>query len=328
MKAKLFLKENKYILLVAFLLLFLIGISFYQYFKEHYGYRTYYYQVKEECTNKKNKTSQLCSRFLDNKDSSGHVVSYEYALGNYLEAHDPKKNFEALDAVTLTSEIVENTHFSLLQFLSPLFICIAVVGTIHREFRSGIMYHYSTRMKFQTYFKKCMKKIGLIGLLIPSSLLIVFLLSLLITNGQFHIAESTKNLAVYFDWKYNHFLLYGSMICFIQWILSMCYGLIAFVCCFQNKSSLVSMILGYVFNLIMILIISILFYGLLLNKLFGMTELSEYFNLTGYFFFNQPMNYFVLCGIPILLLVLLFGYVYLNYHKKAKVFLCYEKQMG
>ena len=70
------------------------------------------------------------------------------------EKYDPIKAYKKLDTITLTSEIVENTIFSNLQYFSPILIILIMVGTFHNEFSSGMFKNYLLRTSYKTYLKK------------------------------------------------------------------------------------------------------------------------------------------------------------------------------
>lgn len=306
----------------------LILFSFYQYYKEQYGYVDYYYQIKEECYEKRNENYSLCKRFSGNIDQDGTEISYDELVKDYVINLDPVKKYRSLDSITLTSEIVENTNFAILQFLSPLLICIAVVGTIHCEISTGYITNYFTRSEYSLVFKRYMKKIAQIALIVPISLIFIFVISSFITNFNFNISETVKGMSVYSEWKYQNFLLYGCIICFAQFILSFCYGLIAFASCFHNKSKIVSIIMGYVMNLIMIIFVLMGVYTVLINKILGIKNLYDYFSLTGYYYFNGDVNYYLVCFIPIVLLIVLITFIRKRYGKKSQVVMMCEKHMG
>ena len=144
---------------------------------------------------------------------------------------DPQLKYQRLDAITLTCSIVEQTLFSILQYGSPLFIILAVVGVLHKNFSTGMIQNDLLRIRYNEYIKAILK----IALLIPTSLIFIFIISCLLTKFHFQISPSTKALAVYSSFKYNHFLLYGIVICLLQFLLSFTYGCIGFIC-FKKKS--------------------------------------------------------------------------------------------
>lgn len=308
-------KKYKYVIFAMAIVLGLIFASFYQYYKDYYSYYPEYYRIKNHCTFDKEERPSYCNRFSSKEN-----------LDFYLENSDPVKRYQRLDAITLTSEIVENNIFSSLQIFSPLLIMIAVIGTIHSAFQSGMFKNYLLRMSYKKYLQQIQKTIFAVAFMMPLALIIVFFLSCCITKFNFNIDAETMGFAVYDAWKYHHFLLYGSIICIIQYLMGIMYGELAVLCCRKNKSMLVSIILGYLLFLCLNIFIYVGVYSILLNKLLGFKNLSEYFNIAGYWFFNQPMNY----GLLILIVLIMSSMSYLItsfiYRSKEKRILEYEKQ--
>ena len=163
----------------------LIGFSFFQYYNENFSYSKDYYIIKENCYEKKNINHEYCKKFLLEKTDK--------YINEYIENVDPVKKYKKIDAITLTSEIVENTFFSTMQFLSPLLILIAFIGTIHSEFSSGMIKNYLMRIKYKNYIKKIGKLTIKVSLITPISLIIIFLLSMIFTKFNFKQYFSAKS---------------------------------------------------------------------------------------------------------------------------------------
>lgn len=314
MKNKYIIKKNKYIIIICFFLLFIILFSFYQYFSDYYSYSSSYYEIKEKCL-EQGKKEKICSYFSD-----------KIELKNYIQNNDPKARLKKLDAITLTCEIVEHNFFSILQLLSPFLICICVIGTMHSEINSGMFKNYLTRTKYKKYLKNKIITICKISLVIPLSMLIVFLISCIITKFNFTINDSVKKIAVYSSWKYNNFIMYGVIMLILQYIMSFTYGMIGLICAFKNKNSIISIILSYVFFIIEELIIYIILYSVIINGIFGIKGLTEYFNIAGYWFFNENINYVMLLLIAFSVMSMNYIHLYFQLHDKEKVVIENEKQ--
>ena len=67
---------------------------------------------------------------------------------------------------------------------------------------------------------------------------------------NFNVSESTKIIAVYSKYKYNNFLLYGIVICVLQYLMSIFYGSIALFSSTKNKNPIISVIVSYVIFLL------------------------------------------------------------------------------
>ena len=311
------IKKNKYIILSFFIILLIIGISFFQFYKENFSYAKDYYIIKQNCYEKKNTKHEYCDLFMN-----------ENYLKSYIKNNDPNKAYKELDAITLTCTIVETTIFSILQFFSPLLIIIALIGTIQTDFSSGMIKNYLLRIDYKQYFKKIKKQIIKISLMTPIALIIVFIISMLITKFNFKIPTTPDfyNLSVYEPWKYSHFLLYGVGICIAQFFLNILYCNIGLYCCRKNKNKLVAIIMGYIMFLIVDIFFYIVIYVLLINKILGFRNLTDFFNITGYWFFDTGPSFLITILISFILQFLSSILIYMYYKNKEEVIISSESQ--
>ena len=309
------IKKNKYFTLVIVLMLILIVTSFVQFYKENFSYARTYYEIKEYCYDKKNVSHEYCK-----------VFKTEEQLNKYIDSSNPEKKYKQYDTITLTCTIVENTIFSCLQYFSPLLIALAVIGTIHSEFSSGMFENFIIQMKYKKYLKKIYKKVLKVALIMPISLIIIFVISAFVTKFNFDISNVDTSLSVYSEWKYNNFILYGLMVLMIQFFIILVYSNISLYCCKKNKNKLVAIIMSYIMFIVFDIIIYIVVYAIILNKLLGFKNMTDYFNIAGYWFFDS--NCIVVILISLFLHLFTFAILYHSYKNKEKVILEYEKQIS
>jgi len=317
--------KNKYLIFVFVVLLFIVGISFYQYYDEYFSYADDYYLIKDNCYNGKNPNHKVCDMF--NKNDPENIEKH---FNWYIKQFDPIKQYKELDAITLTSNIVELTYFDVLQYLSPLLIIMIVVGKFHTEYSHGMFKNYLLRSSYKDYWKKNIKYILKISLITPILLCIVFAISCLVTNFNFEITEQVKEYAVYNDFKYHHYFIYGFIVCLIQYIVNIIYSCLGLIACKHNKSKVVSILLAYI-SFVVINLFMYLFVYEALNFVFshflGITLIWESFILNGYWFFD----YGIYNGLTQLLVASIILSVsgiitYLIYKNKEEVIMAYEKQ--
>lgn len=311
------IKMYKFFWFSILLMLILIFISFFQFYKENFSYAKAYNIIKESCYEKKNPEHEYCKRFRNEEN-----------LEKYIIVADPKKRYEKYDAITLTCTIVENTIFNALQYFSPLIIAIAVIGSLHSIFTSGMFENYLLRLDYKKYLKKIYKTVLSSAFIMPASLIIIFVISSIFTGFNFDINNVDKGLAVYGQWKYENFLLYGFLICLLQYLISLLYANISLYCCKKNKNKVVAIIMSYIIFLIVDIVIYVVVYGMLLNNLFGLKEMTDYFNIAGYWFFSSDYKVIIPVLIAFVLQAISFIIVYLEYKKKEQVVLAYEMQVS
>lgn len=309
---------NKGLLLVVTFIVILIGYSFYEYFDFHFSYVKEYYEIIEKCGESgKSPDDKICK-----------YINTDELVNKMKKNQNPIAKYKKLDAITLTCSIVEQTKFSTLQLLSPLIIIVCVALLVHRDFSTGMIQNYLTRMTYKKYIRRQLKKIAIVSLLFPLSLLLIFLISCLLTKFNFSIDSMTTELAVYGTWKYNHFLIYGSIICLLQYLLSFAYGCIGFVCCKKNKNLLVSIIMGYVSSLAIVIFIYVFLYAIIINKILGIRELTDYFALSGYWFFDDSISLIGVVFVALLFSIIIYIITKISYKDKERTLLENEKQVA
>lgn len=302
-----YIKNNKLSILVYLFLLILILASFFKYFKDYYSYAPYYYDLEEKC---KNGNNDSCIEFEE---------KYKFVL-------NPKEKFQQVDTITLTSEIIETGYFSILQWISPLVVIILVVDSFHKYLSSGIFKYYLNRMSYKKYLKRIMFMSLKSSFVLPLSLILVFLISAVLTGFNFNITEFATMSPFYYDFKYNHFIVYEIIICILIFLMSLLYGNLAVICSKRNKSSLITIVISYIAFLMVDIFVYVVFYALILNQVFGFKNMTDYFNITGYWFFDQNMNYVALILIASLITLASYIVVYFSYRSKEKLIYENEKQ--
>lgn len=311
------IKYNKYFLLGSVLVLILIGISFFQFYYENFSYVSDYNKIKEYCYEEKNPEHEYCKMFKNEK-----------SLNSYIQISDPYKLYKKYDAITLTSEIVRHTIFNTLQYFSPLIISLIVIGTVHNFFTSGMFENYLLRIKYKDYLKKNYKIAVKSALIMPISLILIFIISYILSGFNLDLSNVDTSLSVYNKWKYDNFFLYGFIICLIQFFISLLYANTALCCCKQNKNKIVAIIMSFIAFIVIDIVVYIGIYIIFLNKFLGIKELSDYFNIAGYWFFDEGSNLLIPLVISFLLQLISFIFVVKFFKKKEQVVLAYEKQIS
>lgn len=303
---------------VAFVFIFLfffILLSFHDYFSLNFSYAKDYYKVIDKCGESgSDPDDELC--YWHKTDEN---------VERYKRENDPVAKYKKLDAITLTCYIVEETLFNNLQLLSPLFIAILVIANIHKEVASGMVKNYFTRTDYKKYLRKNLKLLGIVSLTFPIVLCLVFLLSCLITRFNFNIGDTTIDNYIYTPFKYKHFFLYGTVICLFQYILSFAFGALALAFGKNSKNILVSILTSFIYITLIVIFINVGLYALILNKIFGIKKLSEYFMVTTYWFLGKGDNVALMLVIAICFLLFSLLVYYLSYKNKERFIMKNEK---
>lgn len=311
------LKFNKYILIPILIITGLIVISFYNFYKPYYKFINNYNSIKENCYEKKNINHPICQLSYYQDES---VLKY------FIENNDPYKRLNELDLYTVYHSIIENEVYNVLQFLLPLLIMIMVVGTLHQEYSSGMFKNYLTRQNYKSYLKDKYKIVLKSSLLIPISFVVILLISAILTKFNTKIASSVYSIAVYSEFKYNHFFLYFIGFCLITYFMSVFYVNIGLFCVKKTKNTTLAIIMGYILFLIIDIIIYVVIYAFILYKLLNLNVSEEIFNITGYFFTDTKINLIKMLLVSFILQGLSTFILYKFYQNKQEVIENSEKQ--
>lgn len=316
------MKRYKYLIFSTLITLGIVIYSCFSFYNETFSYKESYYKIKENCYEEKDTDSYYCTNFKQN----GKIN--KEALNNYIVNSNPEKVKKEMNVITTTCEIVENSFFRHLQMFSPLIILFAVIGYLQAEFNSGYFKNYLLREDYKKYIKKKYEIVFISSLIMPISLILIFIISCFMANFNFDFSNIDTNLAVYDEWKYNNFILYGFIICLIQYFISMLYANIGVLCVRKNKNTLVSIVMGYLYFILVYIFIYIVIYVLFINKLLGFKELTEYFNIIGYWFFDSNTNIYIVLILSVIFYFVSYIYVYFKYKGKENLVLAHEKQLS
>lgn len=305
----LFFKRNKYIIVAYIIVIFITIFSIYNFFVAN-GYFDYN-KIKKICYESRNMESEVCDGF----------TKYNWDLEEYL--NDDSNTFmgkvKKAGLINLYTNVVVDYPYHALQFLSPLIISLAILGTVHELVSSGIFKYYLQRMKYKVLLRKIYKKTFLISLITPFSLLIIFLFMGFLTN--FEIADASN---FYQEWFINNFNLYFLTILMIQYLFNIfCVNLSLFAL-LSNKNTTLVILKGYLSFFIFNMFYYIVIFSMILRKILGLNISYEFFTITGFWFFNTDINYLLVIPELIVLVFISFSVLYFFYSNKEKVIMSSE----
>ncbi len=319
MKKKLIYNLNKIPIFIFGLMLCLVILSFIQYFNDYYSKEMFetYDEIKDNCLSDNFDKVDICKAFGNNKE----------LINEYLINENPYENFKLLDAITLTSEILKNTIFFIMQPLSALLIIISVVGRNHSEFKSGMIKNILMRKKYKEYIIDKIKLVAKISLFTPIILIIIFIISCFITKFNFmpNINRIQETFS-YFEWKYNNYSLYGFIVCLVQYLLNFSYGIIGMISLLKNKNSIVSIIISYISVIILTLFVYIVVGVYILDGFFNLNVAVD-MNIFGYWYFYENTNYIIVIITALGIFLSLLSYLCFYTRNKERVVLENEKQV-
>ena len=216
--------------------------------------------------------------------------------------------------------------FRSLAFLSPMIIFLIMIGTIYPMLHSGMFEHYLLRENYKKFLKDNYLLAIKSSIIMPSAILLVFLISCIISKFNFHydsieLAQTT----LFTQWKFEHIIVYLLLLCLIQFFISLFYSNVSLYCCLKNQNKLTAFIMSYIIFIVVDILVYVVIYSLIINKIFGIKEMGEFFLIHGYWFFNAEnvVPLLVALGVSVLLFAISFVILYKLYGSKEKVFLSY-----
>ena len=82
--------------------------------------------------------------------------------------------------------------------------------------------------------------------------------------------------------------------------------------------------MGYIYFLFAYIIIYVGLYAIILNNIFGFKEMSDFFNISGYWFFNNGPSWLITIPLSMIFAFTSFIILYRKYTNKERVILSYE----
>ena len=294
------MRKQKTIILAYLITSALVIFSSFWYYKNYYIGMYNYNKINKNCFIEKKLDLEICKNFInEDRELDSKLVN------RYKKESNPIKTLQKTD-------------------VTPLIIIVVTVLTFHSEISSGFFENILMREEYKKYLKTKLKDIISIALLMPYSILLVFIVACFITNFNFDASSVYKYSAVYDYWKYNNFFFYEIIIMSIQFFISLAYINISFESILKNKNKLISIVVGYIGFIILDIIIYVVIYAIIINKILGYKELSDIFNIAGYWFFDNGPKWIL--ALPISAVVALFSAIYLfsKYKNKEGIISLYE----
>lgn len=313
LNVKLFIKKYKFNILIFLFIEAILLNGTYEYYHNYFNKNNLdFYDHLVECN--KDNTLEFCSEF-EGEDT-------EKLLDNVINV---RERLEKLDAITLASASVEepSKFINILSYLFCIFIAIMVTYLNYGELKTSVIKFYLLREDYKSYIWKKIKEIFMSALVMPLAMIFLFLVCCVITKFNFIPHNDIKELALYFDFKYNHFLLYGSLLLLYQFLLGCIYGLITLNCNFKNKSGIMSVIMSFLYCNIIIIVDYILanklFYKISNGYIYNFANFTNFFDDTKYI--PLFINVFVVLGIVSFI-------IYRKFRTKESVVICNEEKIS
>ena len=252
---KIFFKRYWLVILAVFIFLFSIGYSFYQYFDDYYNYNPLYYEDLDKCL----------QQSTDKQCAEKGLMTLETQL-SMEESRD------------LYFKIIGDYQMYI-GILMPLIVCLIIVGLFHYDFSSGNIKNILTRQSVKSFYFYGQRKILRWNLIFFVALPFIFLVCCIITGFNFHLLDSAKLEAQYFEWNYQNFGLYLFIHSFLLYIVGILYSQIALLFINRSKNKLLTIIFSYLACFCYLVFLELVVYAILCTNVFHLNNVHAYFNL-------------------------------------------------
>lgn len=268
---KLFFKRY-WLVVVAVLIFFLsIGYSFYRYFDKYYNYSPLYYEDLEKCL--QHSSDKQCAKM--------GLMTFETQL-SLEESRD------------LYFKIISDYQM-LIGILMPLLVTLIVIGLFHSDFSSGNIKNILMRQSVKTFYFKGQRKVFFCNFIFLIALPLIFLVCCFITGFNFHLLDSVKFEAQYFEWNYYNFGLYLVVHSILLYIVGILYSQITLFFIHRSKNKLLTIIFSYLACFCYLVFLELVVYAILCTNIFYLENVHAYFNLLAvWWLIPDDTNYVVL----------------------------------
>lgn len=306
-----FIKNNKVIIGIQLLILFIMIFCFISYFKKYYSYDydiliDNYNMLLKECQSNSGKVSEkTCST---------------------IEQPLPKKEKLKKESTQYFFLSVLHESFSTIMcILFPLFVFIMVASKLHNKFSSGAIRNYLMRESFRKFKVDMNKIVFRISLLAPIFLIVFYLICCILTNFNFDYMSNPDivNSSYYDKWIFNNINLYVFIHYIILVIVCIFYGNLAITFMNKNKNIYITTIFSYLCLCCFYTIAGKVDYFIVRSRF---KFLSRYFNIFDFYtFYNLEVS---LYGFIISAIILVFISIIIKnliLRKKERVIIENEK---
>lgn len=302
---KFFFRRYWLVMVAVLIFVFSIGYSFYQYFDTYYNYTPLYYEDLEKCLDKYTEEQCVKKGFMTTETQ----LSMEESRDLYFKITDGYQMYIGI--------------------LMPFIVCLMIVGLFHSDFSSGNIKNILTRQSIKSFYFREQKRLFRWNLIFLVALPLIFLICCIITGFNFHLLDSVKLEAQYFEWNYQNFGLYLFIHSVLIYIVSILYSQIVFLFINKSKNKLLTIIFSYLACFCYLVFFELVVYAILCSNIFYLNNVHAYFNLLGVWQLRpSDTNYVILLISYFLQAFLIFVINYFMFSSKERILIRNEKEVG
>lgn len=259
--------NNLMIILCFIITMVSIIYSFSHYIFDYYGYDydalvKGYEQAVESCNTKVITDEEFCDDLT-------------YPL-------TPLESFKLLDVNTLFFEVCYHYIGFFFVMVFPLLVMIIFLSKTHKDFKSGAVRNFLMREPLKRYKYLINKRILKIAIILPLSILFMYIISCLLTRFNFNVNPRVYLASVYIEWNYDHIFLYLIIIYVVYFLLCIYYCNIACFFVNKNKNIFIVTILSYICWFVIVFVVNILSFKFIPQSMIRFFNILDYWSLRHY----------------------------------------------
>lgn len=299
-----YIRKNYLLILTLLLIIILLFFSFRTFHKEYYSFEKYD-ELKSVCQSQKDESS--CALFNDMETL--------------------KKQYESLDVKTYYFEILYHYMANYLVIIAPLLVILQTINFLHREFSSGFIRNYFTRMSYKKYKRKLYLTSLKSAIILPAIILIIFIISAIITKFNFNTPTWVYDISMYDKNNYNNFFSYFVSALLAVYLLGIMYSNICVSFLNKSKNSLLVTIFSYLTFFICVILVDVGGSIILIRLCKFNSNISTYLNIFDYWHIKGSSNHLSFVVVAAILALISHFIVRLIYKEKEGIIIQNEKEV-
>lgn len=297
--------KNNYITIISFSILLIFAIyNIVNYINWYNNYAKVVGQNIEECKEGyTEEQKESCETLL--KQANTEEISSDYYY--------------------MSREVLSN--FGIIYYVTFLFITIPVVYNVCKVFKNKELIYELTRQNYSDFKKKLFKEAYLKSLIIPSILLIIFIITFIFCKGSAGNIYFKEFMEEGFLERVISPLLYTFTILVRAFLMSIIYINISLIVVRKNHNFYIASILSYLLFIGIEVVLEGVIGRIILNNILKTDSMEIYINILNMFNLNLGKGYIMLYIPIIIILILSFIILHIKYKDKEKLIIDCEKNI-
>ena len=231
------------------------------------------------------------------------------------------------DPLIMYYHMFQDLELCYLQLLGPLFVMIPSIYIMHNDLYTGMINNILMRIDYKQYLKETYLKVFKISFLLPVFVIISLLFCCFMTNSlDFGSGKELYEWISSPDIKYIDILpIFMLTYLVVLWLHSILYINIGLIVCRKKYNFLVTVILSYIYYIILAIILESVVGNLILARILGVHNISDTLNIFNIWLYDNVTSLGLVVIYTLILILISFIVLYKGYKDKEGVIIDVEK---